>query len=504
MSDAVEAKRYLEVLDQRLKARNPEIQLWENYYDGIHRLQFATSRFRANFGNLFREFADNWCELVINASVERMKVIGFRTESGTVEADADASEIWRDNAGALQQKMAFTEACKFGTAYFFVDAEHTVEDTNSPLITVEHPAQTITHHDPSNRRRRLAGMKQWQDDAGRLLATVYLPDTVYRFQAEEKRQASTPGSTLLASGLQAQTDYMSAPSSGAAVEWVPRAGAPFEVENKLGVVPLVPIENNPTIKGGRSDLSVVIPIQDAINKELMDMIVASEFAAFMQRWATGIEIPKDPQTGKPLARQDFLASVGRLWAVEDPDAKFGQFQASDLKNYVVAIEMLIQHLAALTKTPPHYLLGQSGNFPSGDSLTATETGLTAKVESKWDDLDPSLCETTNLAFKAKGIDRRAQETIWKDAERRIRSQRIDGAVKLSTLGVPQDGIWGDELGYTPEQIARFHEMKESMGLDPHSSEFAVPPIEEAPGEGPEGNQKQQQAVSQAARVARVK
>ena len=44
--------------------------------------------------------------------------------------------------------------------------------------------------------------------------------------------------------------------------------------------------------------------------------------------------------------------------------------------------MLIQHVAAQTRTPPHYLLGAMGSFPSGESLKATETGLVAKVRRK--------------------------------------------------------------------------------------------------------------------------
>jgi hypothetical protein len=501
-----QAKNYLIVMDEKLKARNPQIQLWENYYEGVHRLQFATSRFRATFGNLFREFADNWCELIVNASVERLKVIGFRTEDGTLDADKDASRIWRDNAMASQLKMAFTEAVKLGESYLLVDGENTVEDTDSPLITVEHPSQAFVLCDPANPRRRVAGLKEWVDDeTGKIYATVYMPDFIYRFEAEEKEETGDRAY---------QTSLLGTPSAevGRDIEWVARKnGVPFYSENTLKAVPLIPLRNNPTLsQGGRSDISVVIPVQDAVNKLVSDMMIASEFASFAQRWATGLDVPKDPETGRPMANSDFLASVGRVWVAEHQDAKFGQFEATDLRNYVHAIEMLIQHVAALTRTPPHYLLGQSGAFPSGDSLTATETGLTAKVEGKWDDFDPDLCQATNLALRAKKIDRRAQETIWRDAERRIRSQRIDGAMKLSTLGVPQDAIWGDELGATPEQIDRWHNMKKEMGLDEHSSLFAVPPPllegEKPPTKtnaGPEGNLQQEQAASQTARVARI-
>jgi len=509
-STPAEAKRYLILLDARLKARTPEITLWEQYYEGFHRLAFATARFRSVFGNLFHEFADNWCELVVSASVERLSINGFRVAD---EADLDAMRFWNDNCLNADNRMAHTEAVKLGHAYLLTDGENKAFETESPLVTIEHPSQAIVLHDPTNRRHRLAGLKEWVDhNTGKVYATVYMPDAIYRFEAEESNKPEA-SSGLANSGLVRTTDYEVSPSSkvGQGIEWVERVGVPFVVPNGLKVVPLIPLMNNPTLKrGGTSDLSVVIPVQDAVNKTVADMLVASEFAAFAQRWATGVDVPKDPQTGLPIARGDFLAGAARIWASEHQDTKFGQFEASDLKNYVHAIEMYIQHIAALTRTPPHYLLGQSGAFPSGDSLTATETGLVAKVNSKKDDFDPTWAETIKLCFRAAGNEAKAKEvieTLWGDSEQRIRSQRIDGAVKLTTLGVPQQAIWEDELGATPRQVARWHKMKKDMGMDENSSEFAVPPPlaegEKPPPVGPEGNLQAEQAATQATRVTRI-
>src|SRR5690606_30803740 len=146
-------------------------------------------------------------------------------------------------------------------------------------ITVEHPSQMIVAHAPDDRRERLAALKRWSGRDGRCYATVYTPTHVYKFQtAEPVRDVASPME----------------------VEWVPREGVRAVEEHGLGVVPVVPIYNEPTMLGeGRSDLDLVIPIQDAVNKLVMDMIVASEFAAFKQRFATGIEIPTD-EDGQPL------------------------------------------------------------------------------------------------------------------------------------------------------------------------------------------------------------
>jgi hypothetical protein len=520
------AVEYLQQLDLKLRQDAPGIELWERYYEGVHRLAFATTRFRQTFGNLFHEFADNWMQLIVDASVERLNIQGFRFDQDDTDGDADAWEIFRDNGLDAQSDIAHTEAVKLGNSYLIIDP-HDRTDLDNPTITVEHPSQVVCAYKAGNRLRRLSAIKEWADHSGYVYANIYLEDGTYRFQTNEKidqRDAtgtingySAWSSTLSLYGNMFPQDYLGPPARflGEKATWIPRQdGEDFFVAHDLGVVPVLPLQNNPSLKvGGRSDIAPIIPIQDAINKEVMDMLIASEFASFGQRWATGLEIPKDPETGAAINDSVYLAAVSRLWTSEDPETKFGTFAASDLKNYVVAIELLIQHIAAITRTPPHYLLGQSGAFPSGDSLAATETGLVAKVKRKMTNFSPSWEEAIRLAFRAKGDSRGEQmvETVWADPEQRIRAARIDGAVKMSTLGVPQDAIW-EELGATPAQIRLWHAMRKKMGEPEYGPEFAPIPLpppnpDGTPGkplnQGPEGNLVQQQAATQAERLTKI-
>ena len=193
-----------------------------------------------------------------------------------------------------------------------------------------------------------------------------------------------------------------------------------------------------------------------MNKLVGDMIVASEFAAYAQRWATGIEIPTNPDTGERYAAQ-FLGAADRVWAVENSDAKFGNFAVSDLTTYVRSIEMLVQHMAAQTRTPPHYLLGAMGSFPSGESLKATETGLVAKVRRKMLSFGEGWEEAIRLAFMVEGQQAKAEmvdaEVIWANPESRVVAETVDAAVKLGTIGVPRPALW-EFVGASPQQIER--------------------------------------------------
>lgn len=420
---------WLERLSAALDVQSAESKVYDGYYSGRHPLQFATSKFRETFGSLFSEFADNWTQVVVNSSAERLAVVGFRFGKGSdaYKGDKDAWDIWQANSLDSDSGLAHAEAIKTGHAYVIVDAGE------PPRITVESPHEVIVAHAPGDRRKRVAALKRWLDHDRIRHATVYLPEGTFRFRS---REPFDPGQALT---------------------WEP--DDPERVSNPFSsVIPVIPMRNNPSmIQGGMSDLHPVIDIQNAINKIVTDMLVDSEYAAFRQRWASGIEIPVDPDTGKPNASR-FLSAVSRMWVVEDENAKFGEFQASDLKNYVAAIEMLVQHLAAQTRTPPHYLTAGLGQWPSGDSLKASEAGLVAKVKRKQVDFGETWEEAMRLAFVALGDEARSSvidaEVIWSDPEFRSETQRVDALTKMATLGVPPQALW-QRFGATPQEIERW-------------------------------------------------
>jgi hypothetical protein len=432
-------EQWRDYLLNALAARLPDLNRFDSYYRGKHKMAFTTAQFRETFGALFAAFADNWCDLVVDASAERLRVDGFRF--GEDEADDAAWEVWQRNGLDAESDMAHTEAIKLGCSYALVGPD----DAGLATIQLEAADKAIVAVDPALGRRRLAGLRVWCDEWGAEHCWLYLPDQTATWgrASEYDRWALEPGGGT----------------------------------NTLGVVQLVPISNAPTLSDrlGRSDIERVIPLQDAVNKLCGDMIVASEFAAYPQRWATGVEIPVNPETGERMAAK-FLGGADRIWGVESTDAKFGNFGVSDLGIYVRAIEMLIQHVAAQTRTPPHYLLGAMGSFPSGESLKATETGLVAKVRRKMLSFGESWEEVMRLAFAIEGEQAKAElvdvETIWANPESRIVGETVDAAVKLASIGVPRPALW-EYIGASPQQIARWKVEGDPTGLGPTQTRETV-------------------------------
>ncbi|NLA35316.1 MAG: phage portal protein, partial [Actinobacteria bacterium] len=322
---------WLRTLHARLQARRSDIELVRGYYDGRHRLAFASQKFAETFGGLFGAFADNWCGMVVDASVERLGVQGFRVGE-TPKADDDAWRIWQENDCDSESKLAFTESHVTGdcvaTAWFGDDdkAEITFEPADCAIVAV----------DPKNRRRRLAGVRFWLDDWGFEHAELFLPNRVHTWRSKTTRSA---GSIV---------DPMR-------VHWVPATGiggtvldgTSSSMPNPLGVVPMVSLVNNPRLWNPREDcvagseIQAIIPLQDAVNKLIADLLVASEAGALPLRYATGYTPSVDPKTNEALPPP--WARDGAKWAItQDAQGKFGSLAAADLGNFVKAIELLVQ------------------------------------------------------------------------------------------------------------------------------------------------------------------
>lgn len=438
-------------LSERLNRQAADAELYEKYYEGRNQLTLATDKYRKEFAKMINGLSDNWMALVVDAVEERLHVEGFRFSDSP--ADQDVWEVWQANSLDSESELAHQCALISGVSAAMIWPS---DDENIPQITIEHASEVVVASQPGNRHRRIAAMKKWLDGDDEYYVDLFLPEGLY---------------------------HMKMRSGG---RYMPREEDWF-TPNPFGAeIPVVPFINRPRLNGtGRSEIHEVTSTQDQINKLVADMTIASEFAAYPQRWATGIEPRKNPDTGED--EKDFLAAIDRLWFSPEPDTKFGSFTAADLRNYIGAIENRIQSLASRTRTPPHYLLGGMAQFPSGESLRAAETGLVSKVRSKQRHFGESWEEVMRLHFVLKGDARatfKGAETIWRDPETRTQSELTDSLVKLKGLGVP-DRALQELYGFTPTQIDRFPQMLRQQAMverlaGPTSAAPAVPQAEQDP------------------------
>lgn len=420
---------YVEKLEQKLDTQARQVKKLEGYYEGLQvNFVMSTPKYKDYFKQMIEAVSDNWMPIVVDAVCERLNVQGFRF--GTDQSDDDAWEIWQyNNLDGLSDALHTTVATT-GIGYQMVWASG--DDRRPVLITPEHPSETYVAFGP--RGERVAAIKRWYDEWGEITRlNLYLPDRIYKYYKNKRFTVWVP--------------------------WFGDRDGMAELDNPLGVVPIIPFRNRTTLKVGshRSEIADVLSTQDQINKLVMDLLVASEFASFRQRWITGIEIPTNDD-GTPKA--NLQMALDRILTFEDSEIKLGEFSATDLRNFTLAIESRIQSLASRSRTPPHYLLGQTGTFPSGESLKATETGLIAKTKRRQKEFDDPHEESMRLAFAVLDDPRaniRNNEVIWADPESRTEAEHIDALVKKLSIYVPIQQLWTD-AGYTPPQQDRFKEM----------------------------------------------
>jgi hypothetical protein len=456
---------WLNHLSIRLQQKRFRTQLYWDYYHGSHRLLFASAKFRMAFGTLFSEFADNWCRVIVDTRLNRLAVTGFRVDKNS-EGDDDAWEAWQANQMDHRATLALRGA--------YIAEESAIGvwpggPGGLPSMVVMDPSEVTVVFEPDGVTRR-AALRMWIDPFdGAAYANVYLKNYVWKFRggpavlnmlAQQGYQyaQSQPGGGGGAPnhGLWLPPGFAGSPEAG----WQPNPepGEPWPLPNPMGRVPVVPLINRPRINGnGESALRDIVPIQDAINKTLMDGQINSEFTAFPQRWMIG-EVPRDAE-GNPTLPFDLAAD--KLLFNEDPAGSFGDFKEASNSGLKTWIDMLVSHIASMSSTPVHYFAALQGTqFPSGDALRAADAGLTSACRQDQRTYGEPLLEVTRLQFLARGDEAsRAKaavmtsECLWADPEYKSESEHADYLSKIQGLGISQRTLW-ERAGLTPAEIAR--------------------------------------------------
>lgn len=239
----------------------------------------------------------------------------------------------------------------------------------------------------------------------------------------------------------------------------------------------------------------MIALQNRINQTVFDLLIAQTYGSFKVRYATGMAPPMkmkpiyqqnadgsyamDPMTGRRIVvdQEPELDGNGnpqpaainvnakRFLFAEDPDTNYGSLDETPLGGYIESIGMSIQHLAAISQTPPHHLLGQIANL-SAEALLAAETALSRKIEEFRHAFGEAWERVFRLAGEMSGNPASAEdwhgEVVWRDMEQRSLAQAADALGKLKEqLGIPARGLWDRVPHVTQSEIERWEELADS-------------------------------------------
>lgn len=456
--DQAGALALVERIYTRLSARRGEIQKAESYYEGEQPLTFATQEWKKANAQRYAGFSDNWCGTVVNAEAERLTPIGFEMPDGT-----SGSGLWdqlqmNEFDAQFSQGVVTALTAKRCFAIVWPDGD------GDSIVSFEHPSFVEVEYDWENPRKRAAALKTWLDDEYEY-ATLYTPDKLWKF----RRDRPTVSNDSAPQSVQWSTSDAS--TSGA---WEVREvrGETWPLKNPLGEVPVVEIGNRPRLKGEPvSEIAGVMPMQDAINLLWAYLFLAADYASMDARVMMSADPPRIPildSEGKPIgSRPVDMADLRekRLLNITGDNARIDSWSAAKLDIFTDTIEVAVGHIAAQTRTPPHYLVSNKGlSNLSGDALKSAEIGLTKKAGEFITFTDPQVREIARLVALVKGDKALAQSarlaTVrWASPEIQSEAQLVDALQKKAAIGWPFEALL-EEYGKSPKEIKRLLGMRD--------------------------------------------
>lgn len=380
---------------------------------------------------MIRRAKVNILPLVVTVLAQNLFVDGYRPERS--DQNAKAWTYWQANRMDRGQHGLHRAVAKYGLAYV-VSLPGRLDGESMPLIRPKSPRRlTAFYEDPVEDEWPVYAVEVKVENVapGERQRVVLLYDDQYRY-----RLVGSTDSRLLR--LDDGPDAVG--------------------EHGLGVCPVVRYLGGDDLDGDecvRGEVEPLFDLQDQANSTTYGRMMAEHYAAFRQRWATGLIVTDE--NGNP--RAPFSARVDALWTSDKTDAKFGEFGQTDLSGYLNSVEDTFRRMATISQTPPNNLLGQMANL-SAEALNAARDGLNSKVAEAKSVLGESHEQTMRLASRADGDEAGWRDTsaqvVWRDTESRSLAQTVDALGKLTQmLGVPPEELWEKIPGISQQDVERW-------------------------------------------------
>lgn len=355
----------------------------------------------------------NVVSLPVDIAGQALYVDGFREQDS--ESNEDVWDAWQANGMDARQIGVHRAALAYGASFVTVlpgDLAPVMRGCSPRSLTAAYGEDDEWPVFALERRPGVKGRVAWR---------LYDEEAVYRFVETE----ASPGKAW--AGDHTATDA-----------------------HDLGVCPVVRFRNTGDIDPEdevRGEVEPLIPLQDQMDFTTFDLLVAQHFQAFRQRYVLGWTSTSEAEKAK--------ASASRLWTFDDPDVKVGEFGQVDLGGYLDSRSATLEHLATMSQTAPHYLLGKLVNL-SAEALAAAEAGQQRKIGQRETMFGEAWEQALGLAGRAAGVKVSADAQVrWRDTEARALASTVDALGKMAQmLQIPPSVLWERIPGWTQQDVER--------------------------------------------------
>lgn len=383
-----------------LRAKQAPYALLWRYYDGDHPVQYASRQLATVFRNLDAKWTENWCAVVVDSLLDRLTLAGFSVKDEASKQALDG--IWADENADLDAERIHKAVAVCGEGYLIVG----IDDAGAVRMYANRPHLVHVEYGEDD-PKAIDFAAKWWSAGKRTRLTLYYADHFEHYVANGKR-----------------CDISSANA------FQPDPELPEE-PNPWGTIPVFHFCPDPERVYG--ELANVVPLNNAINKLFADMMVSAEFGAFKQRY-----IVSNADTAR------LTNGPNELWEIPAGDkdgesTQVGSFDATELSNFIGAMDNIATKIAVITRTPKHYLL-QAGDV-SGEALLAMEAPLTRKAVKYAERLAVSWRRAMvfALALSGRTVDAKDIEVAWADErtiqpfmEAQARKTNVEAGMPLVT------------------------------------------------------------------------
>lgn len=375
----------------------------------------------------------NVLTLVLDAFVQNLSVVGYRTADAAV--NSAAWDIWQRNQMDARQAEIHSSAVKYGVGYCVA-----VPGMDGVVFKPRSPRQLIAvYEDPQVDRWPQYALETWIDnsDATPSRKGMFYDETfMYEIDFGPLSMPPIEGDDQ----IRAHTLTLTEDSIAEPV----RHGGRYKGRSVCPVVRYVNRRDAEDLVEG--EIERLIVDQRAINEVNFDRMVVARFGAFPQKVITG-------WTG--TADEVVRMSAARAATFEDDGVKIDSWPAATLDPYNKLIEDKVQHVATRAQVSPAYIVGKLVNL-SADALAAAEKNQQRKLAAMQDSHGESHEQLLELSQEMTGgtVDD-AAEVVWKDTEARSMAATVDAIVKLGAAqaaGHPIEPYLSLIPGFTQQMV----------------------------------------------------
>lgn len=441
---------YVQDLMNRERARSADYIRAREYYDGVHRTQL-TNRTR-EFLNLKADadFNVNYCPMVVNAKADRLSVSGFDID----DAQKDILwKWWRKNRMDRTQGIVHRASIRDGDAFVLVEWDNVAQMPRFYFEPAYAGDGVMVYYSEERRDDIQFASKHWRinygENAGKMRRlNLYFPDRIEKYISHDD----------VALGnwmpyMDDETAMMPGRLGNCGCIWFTDTGT--ESGKALGI-PIIHFKHNDNGDCyGISHLANVMPVQDVLNKSMIDLIGAMDVAGFGLLVGTGAD-----WTGTKVG-PGAIVSVTK----SSSEANLTRLPGDDPAGLLAVYNALVMEIARVSGTPLSYFQS-SGQVAAEGTMKQQEVALVSQVKKSqidygnaWEDVLTMARRLYNV-YGEGGMDEDEMiDTVWDEAESRNEMEQVQTlSIKVQQLGVSEEQAQ-TEMGYDATQIAAFKREK---------------------------------------------